>query len=179
MPRKPKPPLRPEDVEHLNALVAQMAEAKAEVELARKELKRVRGDDKRTTTVRKRLRKAERRLAQLAELEIPQHMDLDMLVKRHETPDGHVVHLELSPKIKPPLGKWQELMQWLEDNGHADMASQLREPAASKDTKRSRDMKLLGTFFRRQYEAGNSLPLDLFGWSRTYVAKLTPPRRSA
>jgi hypothetical protein len=97
---------------------------------------------------------------------------------QHAAPDGSVVRLVVAPKIKPlDAGQRERVLKWLESNGHEAVAAQLR--SARDGGGQTAGRAALGHFVRRQLESGNEFPRELFGVSRTHVAKLTRPRRSA
>lgn len=139
------------------------------------------------------LKAAQAAFVNLAEHQVPDLLE-ELGLQTITTTDGNTV--ELSEKIRSSIPKARKLEahKWLEDNGQAGMIKRTFIISFNRDEEKfvrkferdlaqrkrplntRRDQKVepqtLLAFIRRQIEAGNDVPLDLFGVHRQRVAKI-------
>ncbi len=138
-----------------------------------------------------KLKHAKERLRDVAERQIPDLMD-EVGLKDFVTSEGLKVTIKRTIRASIPTGNKESAMAWLDDHGHGALIKRMVNVAFNPDeedkaaalmqdlksdfpmvkTDRRVESATLRAFIREKIEAGDEIPLELFGAWEQRIAKV-------
>jgi hypothetical protein len=150
--------------------------------------------EKEVRAAERALAKAEERLKDLSERQIPELMD-KIGVEEFKTASGLSITVRETIRANIPKDRAEEALKWLTDNGHgsligrvisvalhrgeddkARMLHQLLDDKFEVDEKQGVHAQTLSAFVRERLREGAELPTDLLGVHRQRVSKVALPK---
>ena len=166
------------DLSQLHTLAEQQALAEAEV-----------------ARIEAELNGAKERLKNIAEVALPQAMD-ELGLTEFKTTSGLIIVIAETIRASIPKARQGEAFDWLREHGHAGLIKRQLSLSFGKGEDELADKALelllaqhydpevktevhtqtLGAFVREKLEAGEDLPLELFGVFRQRASKIEVPK---
>jgi len=135
---------------------------------------------------------ARKRMADLAERQIPEMMD-DLCLETFTTTNGFRVDVKKTVRASVPAHRRNEAMDWLDANGHGGLVkrnisvaftreqqddatrlqSELAESFENVRAERKVEPSTLSAFIREQLKQGAEIPMDLFGAWEQRIARIS------
>jgi hypothetical protein len=151
--------------------------------------------EKAVADLQAQLENAQRRVTDLTERQIPELMD-SLGLKRFTTSSGFEIDIKRTVRASIPVAFRQAAYDWLEQNGHGalikrqisvafdreqlDAAKQLESELSGEFENIKVDSKVesstLRAWISEQLEAGNAIPLELFGAWEQRTARISRPK---
>lgn len=148
--------------------------------------------NKRIADLEEEVAKAKKEAQGIAERDIPELMD-HLGLKTFTTSNGFRIDVKKVIRASIPAGNKERAMRWLDENGHGGLIKRTVQVAFSRDQEQqaralgaeleeqfdsvSTDLKVesatLRAFIREQLEAGQDIPLELFGAFEQRIAEVT------
>ena len=144
------------------------------------------------------LKEAQRKARDIGEHQIPELMD-DIGIAEFTTKSGIKLSVKDNLRVSPPAARREEAWDWIEEHGYGDLVKrnvivgfardegdqceELLEDLDAKGLRTKEERKVesatLKKFIKERLEAGDDVPLDLFGTTQYKQTKITQKPESA
>ena len=138
------------------------------------------------------LKAAQQKLRDISEHQIPELMD-EIGVSEFTTKSGIKIAVKDNLRVSPPAARREECWDWIEENGYGEIVKRnitvalgineeeraeelvrvLRSEGYATAEERRVESSTLKKFVKERLEAGDSIPLDLFGTVEFRQTKIT------